>query len=69
MLWTYFSSEDNNTSAMAVLLHRLPKECLKTGREPIVWGNIHGLGDGGSVDIIIDRQSATNITKKRKLDD
>lgn len=47
-----FASEDNNTSAMALLLHRLPKECIKKDT-PVEWGNIHGLGDGGSVDIVL----------------
>ncbi len=52
-----FASEDNNTSAMALLLHRLPKDHIQcnTDNSTLVWGNIHGLGDGGSVDIIIDR--------------
>jgi len=42
-----FASEDNNTSAMALLLHRI---CKNTR-----WGNIHGLGDGSSVQIFIQK--------------
>lgn len=50
-----FASEDNNTSAMAMMLHRIPKECIQfdTGNS-VGWGNIHGLGDGSCVDITID---------------
>jgi len=48
-----FSSEDNNASAMALLLHRLPSNCIIKNNTKI-WGNIHGLGDGGCVDVIID---------------
>jgi hypothetical protein len=52
-----FASEDNNISAMALLLHRLPKECIQrnTINKNPVWANIHGLGDGGNVDIIINK--------------
>lgn len=57
-----FASEDNNTSAMALLLHRIPKECFSTyyPSEMITtppykkWVNIHGLGDGNCVDVTID---------------
>jgi hypothetical protein len=39
-----FATEDNNTSAMALFMHRLPTINSK-------WGNIHGLGDGSCVEI------------------
>lgn len=46
-----FASEDNNASAMAILLHRIPQEYTRgtTG----CWANIHGLGDGSAVDITV----------------
>ena len=50
-----FASEDNNTSAMALMLHRLPKECISVNGYQRVWGNIHGLGDGSCVDVTINK--------------
>lgn len=52
-----FASEDNNTSAMALMLHRLGDNnvCIE-GRQNKVWGNIHGLGDGSCVDVTIHRE-------------
>ena len=52
-----FASEDNNTSAMATMLHRLPKECIhrRNTNGNVVWGNIHGLGDGSCVDVLLDK--------------
>lgn len=50
-----FASEDNNTSAMALMLHRLPKQYINTNGSSSVWGNIHGLGDGSCVDVTIDK--------------
>lgn len=49
-----FSSEDNNTSAMALMIHRLPHECI-SGRA-LTWGSIHGIGDGSCVDITINKK-------------
>jgi len=49
-----FASEDNNTSAMALMLHRLPKKYINACTN-FTWGNIHGLGDGSCVDVTIDK--------------
>lgn len=43
-----FATEDSNASAMALLMHR-------TKESDQVWATIHGLGDGGSVDITISK--------------
>ncbi len=49
-----FASEDNNASAMALMLHRVPEQYINVdGRHPGVWGNIHGLGDGSCVDVTL----------------
>ena len=52
-----FTSEDNNTSAMALMLHRIPKDCF-VGASP-KWGSIHGIGDGSCVDVTISQTIAT----------
>jgi hypothetical protein len=49
-----FASEDNNASAMALMLHRLPSSYVSGGRGRR-WGNIHGLGDGGHVDVTLNK--------------
>lgn len=48
-----FATEDNNTSAIACILHRIDKRYIVSDF-PITnkWVNIHGHGDGGQVDII-----------------
>jgi len=58
-----FASEDNNTSAMALLLHRIPTDCISIKNDQVgfIWGNIHGLGDGSSVDIILQKDHNTNV--------
>lgn len=43
-----FATEDNNASAMALLLQRIPNL-------PKRWATIHGLGDGSAVKICIKR--------------
>ncbi len=49
-----FASEDNNASALALLLHQLPKSCFYiNGFNDPTWGSIHGMGDGGSVHVTI----------------
>lgn len=49
-----FTTEDNNASAMALFFHRIPIHCIQNlDRQYRIWGNIHGLGNGGSVDIFI----------------
>lgn len=50
-----FSTEDNNISAMALILHRLKnKNIIINGTfTDKKWANIHGMGDGGCVDIYI----------------
>lgn len=52
-----FASEDNNTSAMALMLHRLPKRYVHSNvpQRGVTWGNIHGLGDGSCVDVTINK--------------
>ena len=50
-----FATEDNNASAMALFLHRLPREYmlhLNGGHK--IWGNLHGVGNGGHVDTFIE---------------
>jgi hypothetical protein len=47
-----FASEDNNTSAMALFLHRLSINNLNKK-----WGSIHGLGDGSSVQIFLQKNN------------
>jgi len=42
-----FASEDNNASALALILQKIPSGYIK---EPNIWGNIHGLGNGSKVD-------------------
>jgi len=49
-----FASEDNNASAMALLLCRVPTKYIEA-KEHFEWGNIHGLGNGGSVDIVLSK--------------
>ena len=48
-----FATEDNNTSAIACILHRIDKRYIVSDF-PITnkWVNIHGHGDGGQVDVI-----------------
>ncbi len=50
-----FASEDNNASALALLLHQLPKSCfcIDSSIKESSWGSIHGMGDGGSVHVTI----------------
>jgi hypothetical protein len=43
-----FASEDNNSSAMACILHRVPKDNI-IGLHDNGWVNIHGMGDGSEV--------------------
>lgn len=43
-----FASEDNNSSAIACILHRIPKRYIK-GLNENGWVNIHGMGDGSAV--------------------
>nr|QBK87253.1 MAG: hypothetical protein LCMAC201_01550 [Marseillevirus LCMAC201] len=52
-----FASEDNNTSAMALMLHRIPKQYINTyEHQHGGWGNIHGLGDGSCVDVTLNKE-------------
>lgn len=44
-----FATEDNNASAMALLIQRLP---ISEGKR---WATIHGLGDGTAVDITMKK--------------
>jgi hypothetical protein len=56
-----FASEDNNASAMALLMHRVPRHLINTDRDKgTVWGNIHGLGDGSSVDVVLHNSEKTD---------
>jgi hypothetical protein len=43
-----FASEDNNSSAIACILHRVSPENI-IGLHENGWANIHGMGDGGEV--------------------
>lgn len=65
-----FASEDNNTSAMALIMHQLPKTCF-LGTNNSNWTNIHGLGDGSAVEICFSKykkeKKEKHIKKKQKL--
>ena len=48
-----FATEDNNTSAMACILHKVPKKYIQTDNSSLVqWVSLHGMGDGSSVEAI-----------------
>ena len=61
IVWTMryghiFASEDNNTSAMACLLHRVLKKFIEfepNSQDKLKWISLHGLGDGSRVDATI----------------
>lgn len=64
-----FATEDNNTSAMALIMHQLPKTCF-SGISNQNWTNIHGLGDGSAVEICFTKYKkdtrVKHIKKKQK---
>ena len=65
-----FATEDNNTSAMALIMHQLPKTCF-SGISNQNWTNIHGLGDGSAVEICFSKYKkeakVKHIKKKQKI--
>jgi len=50
-----FATEDNNASAMALILQKIPSGYIK---DPNIWGSIHGLGNGSKVDCHLSVQQA-----------
>lgn len=50
-----FASEDNNASALALVMHQMyhaNPNCFVT-QKTLGWGSIHGMGDGGTVNVTI----------------
>jgi hypothetical protein len=47
-----FATEDNNSSAIACIMHQIPKEYIKGDYED--WVSIHGYGDGSCVEAIVN---------------